>query len=428
MNLKEVSQYCVKKLNELGADESQVYTSQNYFDELVYENDRFTLMRSVDDYSIDLQVIKDEKEGRYNINKLDKEELDIACTKVLEIASGGKKDSAFAIAPASAKCSKVHGEKEANREGMYHMIDTFIKEATTKYPIIGLRSATCKFYKSKVSMQNSNGAENEIEKSHYNFGTLFNAQEGDKSSSMNYDSFDFNTFEKSAFEQSSLDRSLSETTMHLNTKKIGKTFSGKAIISPQCINGFIQMMLGHLGTGKLISKTSRLQDRIGEKVASKLFNLKSMPQDKVFANPNFLTSDGIETKNIDIFNEGVLQNYLLGLYGKNKLEASEVTNFASRLYMPKGEKSLEEMITEIDEGILIGRFSGGQPNANGDLSGIAKNSFYIKDGKIAFALSETMISGNLFSFFESMWGSSSDIYNNGTCHLPYVGVDDVTIS
>lgn len=428
MNLNEISEYCVKKLEELGADKSQVYCSQNYFDELIYENDKFTLMRSVDDYSIDIQVIKDNKEGKYSVNKLEKEEIDQACEKAMATAVAGKEDDAFDIAPGDTNVTKSIGDDEANRDGMYKMIDTYVEEASKKYPVIGIRSAGCKYYRTKTVMLNSNGAKNDITKSYYNFGTLFNAQEGKNSSSMNYDSFDFKTFDKGVFEQSSLGKSLEETTQHLHTKKVGHTFTGKAILTPQCLQGFLQMILAHLGTGKLLQKTSRFQDKIGEKVASELLTLKSLPQNDVFANPNFLTSDGIESQDLEIFDKGVLKNYILGLYGKNKLGQEKVTNFASRLYMPAGDQNFEEMVSKVDEGILFGRFSGGNPNANGDFSGIAKNSFYIKDGKIQFALSETMISGNLFDCINSLWGTSNEIYNNGTCHLPYFGVDGVTIS
>lgn len=96
--------------------------------------------------------------------------------------------------------------------------------------------------------------------------------------------------------------------------------------------------------------------------------------------------------------------------------------------MPAGKTSLEDMISDIEEGILIGRFSGGAPNSNGDFSGIAKNSFIIKDGKIAQPLSETMISGNLFDLTQEIYDTSAEVYQNGSFHFPYVATAGITIS
>ena len=42
-------------------------------------------------------------------------------------------------------------------------------------------------------------------------------------------------------------------------------------------------------------------------------------------------------------------------------------------------------VDSIENGILVCRFSGGDPATNGDFSGVAKNSFYIK--KIKYFLS-----------------------------------------
>ena len=91
-------------------------------------------------------------------------------------------------------------------------------------------------------------------------------------------------------------------------------------------------------------------------------------------------------------------------------------------------KSLEEIIKSIDKGIIIGRFSGGQPASNGDFSGVAKNSFYVENGEIKYAVSETMINGNMADAFNNLRAISSDVVCDGDNVLPYVAFDGLTIS
>ena len=428
MNLVEISQESLKNLKNNGAEFASTLSSHTSFDELVYENDGFTLLRSVDEYSSSQTAITENKKATYSVNQVTPEEIQKAAKKTLEMTRAGQADEAFAISEGPNKMEHNYGPEQADKEAMRSLIQKFIKEADEKFPEIKLRSVTVKFNQGRTHFMNSNGVEANIRKGYYTFSVLFNAQDEKVSSSMNYDGLDFTDFNLNLLGEERFGRTFRDTIAHLKAEKLGQNVKGKAIFMPQCWRDFISYTLNHISAGTLIAKTSRLQNKIGEKVASELFHLESRPQDEIFANPNFLTADGIETENQVIFDNGVLKTYLLDLWGKNKLGKEKVSNFAGRLYMPQGKTDLEDMISSIEEGILVGRFSGGRPNTNGDFSGIAKNSFYIKDGKIDRPLSETMISGNLFDVLENIYSTSTEVYQNGTCHLPYIASDGISIS
>ena len=98
------------------------------------------------------------------------------------------------------------------------------------------------------------------------------------------------------------------------------------------------------------------------------------------------------------------------------------------MVIPAGKKSLDEIIGEIDRGVLVMRFSGGEPASSGEFSGVAKNSFLIEKGKIAGALSETMISGCVPEMMNRIRAVSSDLLKDGYLSLPYIAFDGLTIS
>ena len=60
-----------------------------------------------------------------------------------------------------------------------------------------------------------------------------------------------------------------------------------------------------------------------------------------------------------------------------------------------GTTPLDALLAGVPRGALVDRLSMGRPAANGDFSGVIKNSFAIRDGEVGHALSETMISGNV---------------------------------
>jgi PmbA protein len=77
---------------------------------------------------------------------------------------------------------------------------------------------------------------------------------------------------------------------------------------------------------------------------------------------------------------------------------------------------------------LIGRFSGGRPNDRGDFSGIAKNSYYVEDGKIQYPISETMVSGNLVELLMNVEAVSIERLNFGGSATPWVKVSGIGVS
>ena len=99
-----------------------------------------------------------------------------------------------------------------------------------------------------------------------------------------------------------------------------------------------------------------------------------------------------------------------------------------RIVIEAGDKPLSEIIASIEKGILVGRFSGGNPAPNGDFSGVAKNSFLIENGKIGPALSETMISGNFAEMLFKLRDVSKEQINAGIFVVPYLAFDGIIVS
>jgi PmbA protein len=86
------------------------------------------------------------------------------------------------------------------------------------------------------------------------------------------------------------------------------------------------------------------------------------------------------------------------------------------------------LISQVDEGVLINRFSGGRPSDRGDFSGVAKNSYYIKGGEIQFPIKETTVSGNMNDLLQSIQSISSERLNSGSSIYPWIRVSGVTAS
>ena len=122
----------------------------------------------------------------------------------------------------------------------------------------------------------------------------------------------------------------------------------------------------------------------------------------------------------------MLNNFLVDFYISRKLGIDQ-TAVWSMFVVPPGQKSVAQIIGETKRGIILTRFSGGVPGDNLDFSGIAKNAFYVEDGKLRHPLSETMISGNLRDLVLAIRDVSRETVNFGSAEYPTVAAGGVTI-
>jgi len=186
--------------------------------------------------------------------------------------------------------------------------------------------------------------------------------------------------------------------------------------------------MGYVSGYSLITKTSVYQDKLNEKIADARLNLTSMPRSEDMAYGYSYTSDGYEAKNTPIIENGILKNFVLDLYSANKTGLKRSETEGGFNVIEPGEKTYEELIKSTNQGILLCRFSGGNPSQNGDFSGIAKNSYYIEDGEIKYPISETMVNGNIVKMLNEIEDISKERVNNGYNKLPWIKFNNITVS
>lgn len=169
---------------------------------------------------------------------------------------------------------------------------------------------------------------------------------------------------------------------------------------------------------------SLLKGKVGHKVASEAFTLLSTPFHPAALSGASFDGEGVATKEQAIILEGTLQT-LLHNRKTAKKDNCETTGHAHKdsykgalsiapqnLYISTGEKSLDELIHTVTNGVFITELSGlhsGTNTVSGDFS-VAAKGFHIQDGKIASPVKQMTIAGNFFEFLNDIKGASSELY------------------
>lgn len=429
MKEKEMLQSCLDALQKQGAEKVQCVITNMKKYEMNVEGGAISLLRTTLDKELDMSVIKNKKKGNISINKTDEASIEEAIKNVLELSETSEEDESYDISPRQEPKEFItgHGMPDLNR--MYTLLKTFVYKTEKFYPQINLMNTVLEFNLEEEYFMNSNGVYFKATKGVYDFGCMFAAKEGEKSSSFNYSSYSLRELEKDLMDYSSIENLLRESVEQLNAKPLKGKFVGDVIITPDCLNDVIDFYIGvYLSDQALIAGTSALKDKLNEMVAHPKFTLHSKPASEEIANGYFITPDGFVAENMTIVNKGVLNSFMLSLYGSKKTGNERAANLGHAYIVEGGDVSLKEIIKKVDRGIVIGRFSGGNPSSSGEFSGVAKNSYYVENGEIKYPINETMISGNLLDIFKNIKEISNERIDFGRAVLPWVCTFGITIS
>ncbi|MEA2105017.1 MAG: metallopeptidase TldD-related protein [Candidatus Cloacimonadota bacterium] len=428
MKPKKIVKYCIESMQNTGADKSQCYLIQKEKNELNVERGEITPFRTNFETSIQLTAIMDGKKGTLTINKEDKKSIDVAVEKVLAIATISEPDSGNDISEKQASKIFDSGPSDMDANKMYDRLEEFLPWVKKEYPKMIFEQLSLGFQKLNVYFQNSNEADFQSNQGFYNFMAKFTAKVGNKTSSPNYCSFSTLELDKALKDEGLLETLIQQSSEQINTQNFSRKITGDVIITPHCLDDFFDYITSYLSDYFLISDISVFKDKLNELIAAKKFTLHSKPVSKEIANGYFITSDGYEAKNSTIIEKGVLRTFLLSLYGANKTGHERAVNSGGCYVVDPGNISFEEMVKNVKSGILLCSFSGGNPSNNADFSVVAKNSYYIKDGKIQHRLSETMISGNLAEMLKNIVDISKERVNFGNSILPWIRFKNIIIS
>lgn len=420
----------INTLNDKGMDEVEVWLRVTVEEELYARNDKIEQFRNTDLAKITISAIKNKQSSTvkrdidFN-NKNVKSEIINELTNLVESSPA---DEANCFANHAESRAFHTGPQEAEPEQMYEVLNNYLNYVHKTYPKINIKEGGITYNKELGFYMNSHGADLSASVGNYSFGIGFVGKDGEKTSSMNYFYQYLNDLDQDLTKTDWINNELKLSIEHINATKINDKFEGEVILTPNSVDGFTESLFSHLTTDTLISKTSKLEGKVGEQIVSELLTIGSYGVHPELAKANHISRDGFLTENVNLIENGVLQSYLLGLYGSKKTGLPRSGNTGESIVINAGDTPYDDMIKSTKKGILLGYFAGGRPNDNGDFSGVAKNSFLIEDGKITKAVMEVMITGNIFDMFNNISQISRETINTGYAINPWIKIEKMGIS
>ena len=227
----------------------------------------------------------------------------------------------------------------------------------------------------------------------------------------------------------------------LKTKRI-KTEVTKLILTQFALQELLYYTLINAVKADNVQRSqSPFKGRIGEKVASENVTIYDDGMFPGGLHTWTFDGEGVPQQKTTLIEKGVLRSFLYDNYAAKK-EGVESTGNASRagylstpsieasnFHITPGNKTADELVSEVDDGLIIYYLQGAHSSnpVSGDFSVVATPAWKIRKGEIAHATRGVMLAGNIFEVLKNVSVIADNDRQMGQLIAPWILVENVKV-
>ena len=223
----------------------------------------------------------------------------------------------------------------------------------------------------------------------------------------------------------------------LGAKKV-ETQKVPVIFEPRTARSLLDHVFDAIDGRSIYRSASFLAGKLGEKIAADSVTIIDDGTLPGLMGTSPFDDEGVPSRRTVVIENGVLRNYLLNSYAARKL-GLHTTGNASRgvtgnagisngnFYLEKGSQSQQEMIRGVKNGFFVTELIGQGVNiVTGDYSRGAAG-IWIRDGELAFPVSEVTIASTLQEMLAGIVGIGDDLRFRGSMESPTLMIREMTV-
>lgn len=430
----DLAKWVMKTALDKGAQEVSVNIFSGLSSSVEVRNEKIDKLEQANQAGMSVRLIVDKKYSVHSTNRLDnKNEL----ANFLEKAIAGTKylsEDEYRSLPDPALYYRGGGPDLETFDSDFEKIgpDEKIKTAfSLEKEILGTNnkiiSVTASYSDGLASsvMITSNGFEGDTSNSYYGVSASVSVDGGDARPQSGWS--DSSVFYKKLQPEGIASMALERAIRKIGQKKIS---SGKMtmIVENRLAGQLLRPLVSALSGSAIQQKNSFLVDSMNKQFGSDILMLVDDPFIPSGRGSKHFDNEGLALSKRIIFEKGVLRSFNIDTYYGKKLGMDPTSGSTSNVVLAAGTRSLEEILSSIDRGILITGFNGGNTNgATGDFSyGI--EGFLIESGKEIQPVSEMNITGNMKDLWMSLVETGKDVYDKSSWRTPGLVFSDIDFS
>ncbi len=440
-NGQEICQGLVADGSSAGLDNVEVYYQQLKSLEVVVEKNDLQLPKSDIYQGVGIRVFKNGSMGFASTNDLDRDSLKQLLEQAAVMAENSPPDRNNRL-PDPEKLEKVPDIYDDRAENiqlgdLITRARSFMKEIKQDDRVT---VDTAGFSASIVNdaIATSRGIVSQDSQSYFETQALALAREGEVVSS-----FDMEYQVSCFFEELDVadsGRKLRDKVLASLGAETIESFRGEILLTPfSAVMLMVQPIVFAVNSENIQNGISPWKNKTGKQVGADILTVLDDGTLPGGVGSGKFDREGLPQKRLTVIKDGYLQELFYNTYtaaragrksnGRAGGGAQSAPDIApSNFIISGGQKTSEELIGEIKRGLLVNRYSGSVDPVSGNFSGVVKGGQLIERGKRVKPVREVMISGNIYQMMQNIVGLSREREDIMNYKLPYVLLEDVSIT
>ena len=194
---------------------------------------------------------------------------------------------------------------------------------------------------------------------------------------------------------------------------------------------------------RVLEKASPWSEKLGTPVISNQLTISQEPEAGPYSCP--FDDEGTPTQSLIFIKNGILERFYTDLtIGKTIGQGTTGNGFRPDLssyptpslynfLIQPGRRSLLELISQLDDGLVIDQILGSGAGISGDFSINIDLGYRVRNGQILGRVKDTMVAGNVYQALKQMVALGNDAeWNdaewNGSCYTPSIIVEGLSVT
>lgn len=210
----------------------------------------------------------------------------------------------------------------------------------------------------------------------------------------------------------------------------GPTRRTTMIVEPRNAGSLISRLLRPANAEAFSQERSYFRGRLGEVLFSNRLSVHDDPLVHRGLSSRHFDREGISARALPLVVSGRVDNIYTDTYYGRKVDMSPTTGSPSNFVVTPGERSLEQLIADAGEGVLITSWIGGNADPTTGEYSIGLRGRMIEGGQLGRPVSEMNVSGNIIELFDRrrLTAVGNDPWLYSSARVPTLVFEDVQFS